>query len=253
MLIRATALAFLILSAAFGSAFAQSEPYVRADQVDLTHILAPAPAQDSAITREDVRILLDLQAARTPELVALANADVERTLSRFSDAMGTDLSKERAPLANALVDKAAKDANIIVHKAKDHWARVRPFLAFSQIKLVLPREESAAYPSGHATWGMMTAIILANMVPEKARVLYDRGIAFGFSRLIGGVHYPSDVEAGRISGSVVTAMMENDAGFKADFAKAAAEVRGLLGLPLTAGAAPVAASAAVKPEPVPAK
>ncbi len=66
---------------------------------------------------------------------------------------------------------------------------------------------------------------------EKATVIFERGKQFGFERLIGGVHYPSDVEAGRITGSVLAAELLRNAAFQADLARAAVEVRTALGLP----------------------
>jgi acid phosphatase (class A) len=49
--------------------------------------------------------------------------------------------------------------------------------------------------------------------------------------VIGGVHYPTDIEAGRISGSVIDNVLLHDPKFKADFARATAEVRQALGFP----------------------
>ena len=40
---------------------------------------------------------------------------------------------------------------------------------------------------------------------------------------LAGLHYPSDVEAGRISGSVINNVLLHDAAFMADFARAKAE------------------------------
>src|SRR2546423_173969 len=57
---------------------------------------------------------------------------------------------------------------------------------------------SYSYPSGHARYGAVTAILLANMVPEKRRELFARGWDYGESRVVGGVHFPTDVESGRI-------------------------------------------------------
>jgi acid phosphatase (class A) len=76
----------------------------------------------------------------------------------------------------------------------------------------------------------MTAILLANMVPEKREALFARGWEYGRNRVVGGVHYPSDVEAGRIEATVlVSAMMQNPA-FKTDFAASRAELRQVIGL-----------------------
>ncbi|MFG1422833.1 acid phosphatase [Roseixanthobacter liquoris] len=250
MTIRKFTFALLALSTVLGSAaFAGDEPYVRPDQVNLTRILAPAPADDSPAAREDTKVVLDIQSRRTPELVALANADVDRTLSRFSEVLGTDLSKEKAPLANALVDKAWANARPIVDAAKAYWKRPRPNLAHSDITLAVPAETTPSYPSGHAAYGTLTAIILANMVPEKATAIHLRGVGFGFSRLVGGIHYPSDVEASHIAGAVIAAQMMDNPQFNADLAKATAEVRGLLGLPALPSTLPQAANANSPPAP----
>ena len=46
-----------------------------------------------------------------------------------------------------------------------------------------------------------------------------------------GVHYPTDVEAGRITASVIAAGLFNDAAFQHDFATAKIELRQALGYP----------------------
>ena len=45
-----------------------------------------------------------------------------------------------------------------------------------------------------------------------------------------GVHFPSDIEAGRISATAMVAVMMQNAAFKSDFATAKAELRTALGL-----------------------
>jgi hypothetical protein len=37
------------------------------------------------------------------------------------------------------------------------------------------------------------------MVPEKASAIFDRAALYANNRAVAGVHYPTDVEAGRIS------------------------------------------------------
>jgi len=74
------------------------------------------------------------------------------------------------------------------------------------------------------------AIILAYMVPEKASAIFDRAARFAHDRVVAGVHYPTDIEAGRISGSVIDNVLLHDPHFMADFATARTEVRRALGL-----------------------
>ena len=53
----------------------------------------------------------------------------------------------------------------------------------------------------------MTAILLANMVPEKRGELFARGWDYGWSRVVGGVHFPTDIESGRIEATAMAALM----------------------------------------------
>jgi acid phosphatase (class A) len=67
------------------------------------------------------------------------------------------------------------------------------------------------------------------MVPEKSAELFARGVKFGENRAIGGVHYESDVAAGRISAAVIANAMFHNQTFMEDFKKAKAELRAYLG------------------------
>lgn len=224
-------LAALLVLALATPALAREPSYLKPDAVDLARLLPPPPADHSEKGRQDLKYVLELQDARSEEAVAVANADVERHLHRYSGAMGTDLSAERAPLANALLDRAWKEAKVINDNAKARFKRRRPYDLDQRVKPAVPTEKSGSYPSGHAAYGVFAATILANMVPERATHLYARGHEFGFGRLIGGVHYPTDVEAGRVAGTVLAAFVLANPAFQADLAKAAAEVRALLSLP----------------------
>ena len=59
--------------------------------------------------------------------------------------------------------------------------------------------------------------------PAAAVNLQNRGLAYGESRAVCGVHYPSDVEAGRIVGATIVTRLKADPAFQADFAKAKVE------------------------------
>ena len=91
------------------------------------------------------------------------------------------------------------------------------------------RSESGAYPSSHATAGYLMAIVLATMVPEQRDAVFARAQDYAESRLVCGVHHRRDIEAGRIAGTALAAVVRNDPKFKAEFAAARAELRGALG------------------------
>jgi acid phosphatase (class A) len=51
----------------------------------------------------------------------------------------------------------------------------------------------SSYPSGHATFGTLCAILLTEMVPEKRAALFARNRDYEHSRMVVGAHYPSDL------------------------------------------------------------
>ena len=73
------------------------------------------------------------------------------------------------------------------------------------------------------------AILLAEMVPERRAELFERGWEYGDARIVSGVHFPSDVEAGRILGTLIARQLEADARFRADMRSARSELRQALG------------------------
>jgi acid phosphatase (class A) len=95
---------------------------------------------------------------------------------------------------------------------------------------IVEQPNNLSYPSGHATFAYVVAILLADMVPEKAPQIFERAATYANGRLVGGVHYPTDLEAGRVSASVIDNVLLHDRHAMADLAQSRAEVRAALGL-----------------------
>ena len=71
--------------------------------------------------------------------------------------------------------------------------------------------------------------MLAQMVPEKAAELITRGQEYGDNRVLAGVHYLTDVEAGRrVATATATALLASPI-FRAELAAARVETRHSLG------------------------
>lgn len=210
-------------------AFADGGNYITHEQLDLLKVLAPPSASDSATTRGEIEELLTIQQNNTPEQVAAAQADVQENVFRFANVFGPDFTAEKLPLAKAFFAKVAEDEGYIVDPAKDVWKRLRPHKADSRIKPGITISNSGSYPSGHAAFAYLTAIVLAEMVPEKRAEIFTRAADFAHNRMVGGLHYRTDIEAGRIAGTLIAAQELRDRQFKVDFVKARAEVRHALG------------------------
>jgi acid phosphatase (class A) len=67
-------------------------------------------------------------------------------------------------------------------------------------------------------------LTLSEIAPDRADSILQRGRAFGQSRGICGVHWKSDIEAGRIVGAATFARLQADPVFEAQMAAARAEV-----------------------------
>ena len=76
----------------------------------------------------------------------------------------------------------------------------------------------------------MEGIILGDMVPEKRTEIMARAWEYGNNRVVAGIHYPSDVEMGRISGSVIAATIMGHDDFKTEYDAAKAELRTGMGM-----------------------
>ena len=218
---------------------AASSDYLQPGQIDLTTLLPPPPAPGSPRDKKDIQHLLDLQHHRTPAQAARALADGDVTVFRFADVLGPNFAKDKLPVLAAFFDRVRHTESAFVGPAKDYWARPRPFEADKRIHPIPQLKEGVtnkdgtfnhSYPGGHATFGASCAIILSNMVPEKRAELFARGWVFGDNREMGGVHYPTDEEAGRIDAEVLVYAMEQNPQFQSDFAAAKAELRADLGL-----------------------
>ena len=81
-----------------------------------------------------------------------------------------------------------------------------------------------SYPSGHSTRGTVYAQVLAELFPEKREALVAKGRETGWLRVQGGVHYPTDIYAGRVLGQALARDFLASASFQADLAAVKAEL-----------------------------
>lgn len=166
-------------------------------------LIGPFPQPGSDGAKADVAILLWLQRTRTPGQVSRAENEVTLHLGIFSEATGKDLTSGPFPLTRALSEDLQKAVRQVTAPLKEQFGRPRPYNAFPQIKPAIQLEPSHSYPSGHATWGMAQATLLSALEPQRKETILERGRLVGYDRVIGGVHYPSDVEAGQLLGPAI--------------------------------------------------
>jgi acid phosphatase (class A) len=212
---------------------APASTYFDAKALDLGRVLPPPPADDSAITRGEIELMLRIQAERTPDEIARARADASYSVFRFADALGSPdtFNAKDLPKTQALFRKVTREEGAVVQAGKRSFSRPRPFVLDTRIQPVLKEPTNASYPSGHALWSRVIGLLLADMLPEYRAKIMARADDFAFHRVVAGVHYPSDVEAGKLAGTALAAFLLAAPAFQADYAAAKQELRAALKLP----------------------
>jgi acid phosphatase (class A) len=167
--------------------------------------------------------------------------------------MDVPISQEQTPHLNMLLRRTLLDAGLSTYAAKDTYNRKRSFVVKGDASCT-PAEEPAltkdgSYPSGHAALGWAWALVLSEVAPERTNALLARGLAFGQSRVICGVHWQSDVNTGRVMGSAAVAVLHSDPTFTAQLAAAKAEVADARARNLHANADCKAEAAALRQQP----
>jgi acid phosphatase (class A) len=205
--------------------------YLSAAAIDGQTVIGPPPALDSPRGRADRTIYLETRAmAGSPRWVqATKDNDLWNggALERYACALGAPIEAKSLPATYHLLQRVELDARTVGTPPKDHYNRTRPLIG-DERPVCIKREDwmktNASYPSGHAMVGMAWGLILGELAPARASGLAQAGREIGDSRVICGVHYQSDVEAGRLLGSVMVAREHADPAFRADFAAAQAEL-----------------------------
>jgi acid phosphatase (class A) len=237
---RRAAWACLALLAAMASsaAGAGDTGYLGADTAPRALLfLPPPPAPGSPEATADRAVFDATRALKDTPRWALAQADddlgVPGLVHAMSCALGATPGDTATPALIRLISKARIDALAATGPVKDTYDRPRPYIGndapICNAMRGAGRGDAAhgggpSYPSGHSTVGWTTALILSALAPGRTSALFARARSYGESRVVCGVHYVSDVEAGRVVGSAVFGALEGDPGFRADLEAARTEL-----------------------------
>lgn len=199
--------------------------YVTPSMVDVTKVIAPPPAPDSADQQHDLDAVLEAQAARTKNEINRVNETEQLSVFGFSDVLGESFNEEALPITATLFQQLFDNTLVLLKVAKDRWNRPRPFLASHDVQPYGELPKSGAYPSGNSWIGHLFSIVLADLIPEKRTMIFTRGKETGDNRVIAGVHYPSDIHAGRQAAAAMAAILYTVPDFLDDLNDARLELR----------------------------
>jgi acid phosphatase (class A) len=201
--------------------------YLANGHVTAVQLLAPPPAPGSAEQMADLDTTYRVYSAASPEDHARGVDETKLSIFHFAPAIGPWFQPGKFRKTEALFQNVEADAKIVVDAGKKHWERLRPYHA-DPARFPNPIEQKPksdySYPSGHSTRGTIYALLLAELFPEKRDALLAIGREAGWLRVEGGVHYPTDIYAGRVLGQALAQEFLRSAAFQHDLAEARAEV-----------------------------
>jgi undecaprenyl-diphosphatase len=92
-------------------------------------------------------------------------------------------------------------AGVLIYKAlKRTLVRERPFIACAGIALGTAPLDRYSFPSGHTLHAVSFTTMTVSLFPELGLLLVPFAALVGASRVVLGLHYPSDVAAGALLG-----------------------------------------------------
>ena len=119
------------------------------------------------------------------------------------------MSEVRAARVFALLNMAMHDAGVGCWEAKYHYFNPRPSQLDASIKTQIGMPNFPSYTSGHSTFSAAAASILSYLFPSGATSFAAMRDEAGISRLYGGIHYRSDIEAGKAHGNRIASYTLN--------------------------------------------
>ena len=110
-------------------------------------------------------------------------------------------------------NKLVKEAASITIRLKYKFNRPRPFqlgkvLGIEVTKYSSSTAKTPAFPSGHTTQAVLVACVIGKKYPELKEEAMKIADKVSLSRLVGGHHYPSDIEYGKQLGKWISGHVE---------------------------------------------
>ena len=159
-------------------------------------ILIPAPPAETHRISELPLIQHQYRNRKAP-------AELQSALDESSDELFNTIIKTAGhPCAMGLIKDLEAGIVGIIKNHKDHFASERPAELATRIGYpfqsdYLESAQTPSYPSGHAAQAYYTALTLSDLYPGLEESFMSLAEAISDSRIDRGVHFPSDIAAGK--------------------------------------------------------
>ncbi len=208
--------------------------FTKAELPDMTKILPPFPQFESArfVADQSQHLwgkLMRQDEARAAQAQRDAVYSMQTVIDEMGPLFGLEITKEDTPEIYTILQDVCASCDSIYSGAKAKFNRQRPYAYYNEGTLIPEKEEKhryeGSYPSGHTVFFWTSALLLSdiNQSHSAMEALLARAYEFGQSRVIAGYHWQSDVDAGRMTGSVLYQLIRNHERFIEQLTKAREE------------------------------
>ncbi|MEQ1919064.1 MAG: nucleoside hydrolase [Elusimicrobiota bacterium] len=194
--------------------WADAPIYVDYEQFKSIEFPGP-PSPDSERDRQDLQSVRDWQAKRSPQDCARA---ARETMPDYNHLMSevTPFPRPLPPEAKSFFWRVRSDAARATSVLKKRFHHARPYARGDGFTPCIRREVEDSYPSGHAVIARIFAHILSDLDARGKKSYYARADEAGLDRVLAGVHYPSDIQAGKDFADLVYAKLSVNPDFRRD-------------------------------------
>lgn len=221
-----SAAVLLAASIAISAANAETK-FLAPAQYQPAVLLPPPPAANSTAAKAELAELQRIEKARTPEQLTRARSDDKtEDASIFAEVLGSAFDLKKLPATAKMFADVRAEEKQAAADAKTFFKRDRPWIVDPAIQSCSKEDApQSSYPSGHATMGYSMGVVLAQIAPEKAQQILARAAEYAENRLVCGMHFRRDIQAGQTLGTVVAVDLMQNQAFKAEIEAATAELR----------------------------
>lgn len=179
----------------------------------------PPPAPGSDEQKGDLAAVMAWQEKRTAEDCAKAAVSAAATYEFFwgnNSPFDPPFPEE----VERFLGRLTLDLDGAVTEMKDRYRRQRPYKAYpGEARPCIKKSRGYSYPSGHSVFSRVFAGVLADIVPGRKDEFLAKADTIALDRVIGGVHFPADIAAGKEFGDLYHAELLKSEAYRADIEK----------------------------------
>lgn len=175
----------------------------------------PPPPSSSQEDEADLRTVMDWQNKRTPQDCAQATKEKTPSYENFFGSTQT-FEIPLAPAVKTFFWQLRSDTAHATMALKNRFQHPRPYERNSSYDPCIKKVFEGSYPSGHAVISRVFALVLSDLIPENKAIYFQRADEIGLHRVIAGVHYPSDIDSGRIFADLLYKKLSESSQFQTD-------------------------------------